>query len=214
MKERPIHFTGEMVKAILEGRKTQTRRVIRLPRWAMPPNEDGEFEIDDVFVNGERREWPYAIARNTGCFAAIQCPYGAIGDRLYVTETWQAICDGLWWHQMPKVDRGVMNWGVTNPIEPAFDLEPPRWVSGRFMPRWASRIMLEVVNVRVERVQDISDADIVAEGAPKNVCWPIGYSSQLVNWYRTLWDTINAKRGYGWDENPWVWAISFKAVRG
>ena len=223
MKERPIIFNGEMVRAILKGRKTQTRRVIPDNWWrCLDPDDD-----DD---RGR---------------AIPMCPYGTVGDRLWVRETWAEVhplqAEGRYSQRgnagipgPPFVGYRVVYradgeyppiwfadsypYRATKPRDDAARRLDPKgvefgWAASTSMPRWASRITLEVTGIRVERVQDISDADIVAEGAPKNVCWPIGYSSQLVNWYRTLWDTINAKRG-GWDENPWVWAISFKAVRG
>src|SRR5690348_5230737 len=81
--ERPILFSAPMVRAILEGRKTQTRRIVKLPRWAQECNEDHEFELD-----GEPA-WPHAIAKRTSCLAPLECPYGEAGDALWVRETWR-----------------------------------------------------------------------------------------------------------------------------
>lgn len=86
-----------------------------------------------------------------------------------------------------------------------------------FMPRWASRITLEVTEVRVQRLQEISEEDAIAEGISKEYCDPIGKHSKadwhIRNDYRDLWNSINSKRGYSWDSNPWVWCISFKVIK-
>ena len=171
MKERPIIMTGESVRAILEGRKTQTRRVIK------PQPRNG-------------KDW--------------RCPYGQSGGRLWVRETWQAqSITGEWWHKVKKDERPLHNWSVVDraTLPASLNEMPPKWISPLFMPRWASRITLEVTGVRVERVQDISEDDAIAEGT--------GSTSV----YRLLWDSINAKRGYSWDSNPWVWAVGFKIIK-
>lgn len=227
MKTTGICFTDEEVRAIFAGRKTQKRQVVKLPRWAEPD----EFEIDHAFFNGQRLDWPYAIAKASGCQAAISCPYGAVGDRLWVRETWNALCDGQWWHEMkvPLSDKNVLNWAITNPVEPAFDEAPSRWLPSIHMPRWASRITLEITGVRVEMVKQISEIDAVAEGtrakpegeaySPAHHSWVYKPKSTLPNLmtgakgvYAFMWDSINAKRGYSWDENPWVWVVEFKQV--
>jgi hypothetical protein len=140
-----------------------------------------------------------------------------------------------WWHEWPANDRSSMNWAWTNPVHPAYDQTPPRWLPAIHMPRMACRITLEVARVRVERVQDIGDTDAIAEGMTPN------WSGDLAGWdanehgylpphlhssdddvdathytareaYAAYWDHLNAKRGYGWDANPWVWVIEFKQV--
>lgn len=186
-KERPIIFGSEMVKAILEGRKTQTRRVIK-PQPAsgvrFSPFVPGQVE------DGHGRE--------------LRCPYAV--DRLWVRETWQAV------HYTGE-QTGYKEYPgevVQEDYGPKFGLVFPgggwdgRWRPSIFMPRWASRITLEVVSVRVERLQEISDSDARAEGV---LC-----DLNCRRPFMELWDSINAKRGYGWDSNPWVWVIEFERV--
>ena len=203
MKEHPILFSGEMVRAILDGRKTQTRRVIKLqPPEGFRPGfsfftSPGEYEIRD----------------NSGHFSIGKIPYGTIGDRLWVRETWHKhsddddFCTGEIHYRATEICVGT------------------KWIPSIFMPRWASRITLEVVNVRVERVQDICFEDCLSEGCDSGFehydgsCNHIEDGSCCQGWhygskwnFRYLWDSINAKRGYGWDANPWVWVIEFRRV--
>lgn len=160
MIERPILFSGEMVRAILAGRKTQTRRVI------------------------------WAIRRVTGC------PYGEPGDRLWVRERFY-VQPELW-----------AEGHGPQPVEYAADVADPRMVEDYVgkpsihMPRWASRITLEITGRRMQRVQDISEADAAAEG--------VGSREE----FAALWDAINVKRGYAWVTNPLVWVIEFKRAEG
>lgn len=156
-----------------------------------------------------------------------RCPYGAPGERLYVKETcW------IWgrWTLNGVTTTGRQRWRFRAEPEhrvrfdrpeqtarrespqPGFD-GLPGWVyrHARFMPRWASRITLEVVSVRVERVQDIGEMDCYAEGRPlTDEMDPV--SRPGAAWFRDIWDTINSKRDFGWDANPWVWALEFRRV--
>ena len=194
MKERPILFSTEMVKAILEGRKTQTRRVIK-PQ----PNDIRE----SPFVKS-------GIETTHGY--EIKLKYEP-GDRLWVRETWHKhsddddFCTGEIHYRATEICVGT------------------KWIPSIFMPRWASRITLEVVNVRVERVQDICFEDCLSEGCDSGFehydgsCNHIEDGSCCQGWhygskwnFRYLWDSINAKRGYSWDANPWVWVIEFRRV--
>jgi hypothetical protein len=204
MKEHPILFSGEMVKAILDGRKTQTRRVIKLPDDDMvyTPWVHPTLGLHHAFSTG----------RQTGL--NVSCPYGYPDDRLWVRETWRAEelesgLDGVRYasdnHFRPieNTREAADAWG-----EAAFDKKgnhrnPMAWRPSIFMPRWASRITLEIVNVRVQQLQDIGAADAISEGCPAG-------NDQAVDWYRILWDTINHDRGYGWDTNPFVWVVEFK----
>lgn len=205
-KERPILFSGEMVRAILEGRKTQTRRVLRTQPLDVIPYQ-GELA-------GQR--WVGLMQRDPNKGLIFKCKYGQAGDRLWVRETWQAQNGmGKWWHEWPADDRTSENWAWTNPVVPAYDLTPPRWLPSIHMPREACRLVLEVVSVRVERLQDISDEDCVAEGIdclyePDTNAPADHYNRQS---FVYLWNTINAARGYGWPVNPWVWVIEFKLVQ-
>lgn len=215
MKERSILCRGSMVRAIIEGQKTQTRRVIK-PQ----PKRDIIRAKDHPCVAFELgMEWVVDAAR------IIKCPYGQPGDRLWVRETWAA--DTLWDKTSPKnIPVGQRIWyGGTEYTTRPHSIRG-HWRPSIHMPRWASRLTLEIVSVRVERVHDISDADAREEGAPVisfgnlkqapmsllgGKGFPILSSSHKYGFYE-LWDSINAKRGYGWDANPWVWVIEFKRV--
>lgn len=200
MAEKPILFSGEMVRAILNGRKTQTRRVIAsLPQ-----------DIDVISRGFEPGCWFFGTSDGNGessydARGSIVCPYGRPGDLLWVRETWadniRGCPNGLTYradHLNPKGDGPAVI----------------KWKPSIFMPRWASRITLRVCDVRVERLQDISDTSILAEGVPQNgrMYDPSGitYSESLRNDFCNLWDSINAKRDYGWAVNPWVWVVEFE----
>lgn len=219
MKERPILFSGPMVRAILEGRKTQTRRVVKLPP---APNHLGVWEPttfggEGLYLN-KRCTKPASIQEqvaieHTRTGDCVLCPYGVPGDRLWVRETW-----------IEGFPTGQPNcWSCIRPTDCADNGKPfyradggdpvdgPQrpWCRSIFMPRWASRITLEVTDVRVQRVQEISEEDANAEGM-------VGSPLHGKFWYREnfagLWDTINAKRGHPWASNPWVWAITFQRL--
>lgn len=174
MKERPILFSGPMVRAILEGRKTQTRRVVK-PQPAHIAGIGTVLNIDTI----------------TG----KACPYGKPGDRLWVRETW----DGV------RLDGGgaLVSYRADGD-KPVTD--DGRWHPSIHMPRWASRITLEVVSVRVERLQEISEEDAMAEGVAlaENYRGPVAH-------FASLWEQIN---GLGsWNANPWVWVVEFRRVQ-
>jgi hypothetical protein len=144
------------------------------------------------------------------------CPYGSLGDRLWVRETWQ--------QTRPRKSDG-QRFILRTPAKGCGDLhyaadgepdEPPKWRPSIYQPRWASRITLEVVSVRVERVQEITTADIRAEGVDDGYTNPrMGkrHDNGMRMAWEELWDSINAKRGYGWESNPWVWVITFKRLK-
>jgi len=187
IRERPILFSGPMVRAILEGRKTMTRRIVKHP----------PFESND---EGLLTEW--AIGN-------IKCPYGQPGDRLWVRETW--INYPLAGHD-----------GCSGPIYRAdVDLNDKcasghgGWKPSIFMPRWASRINLEITDIKVERLREISEEDAKNEGVECNYVGHMPASDNMGMyrfWFKDLWDHINKKRGYGWDVNPYVWVVSFKRI--
>lgn len=176
MKERPIILSAEMVRAILAGRKTQTRRVItERYQQCLSPEDEPEAFLEF-------------------------CPYGQPGDRLWVRETWGWFSKQFEWGDC----RGV-SYKADNAFAPKYQTFRP----SIHMPRWASRITLEIVSVRVERVQDISEEDAKAEGVI-----PLEPRTGLYRCeFERVWDSINAKRGCGWNSNPWVWAIMFKRVQ-
>lgn len=211
MRERPIIFTGESVRAILDGRKTQTRRVVKLsgPADCVHPRKDGRWEFSKL--HGEDGELTDVLA----------CPYGQPGDRLWVRETWCKPGYG------DKRTKEVLPLGL---VEFRADCGIPqhrllslfylrerdfRWRSPIHMPRWVSRITLEVTSVRVEQLQDISERDIRAEGCPdfSNADERTGVKDTRYvaeyGWYSSAWDSINAKRGHSWESNPWVWVVEF-----
>ncbi len=222
MKERPILFSTPMVKAEQDGRKTHTRRVVRFPSELI-----GEL-----------------------------CPYGVAGDRLWVRETWATM---ICYNSTPPRDlpHNLPIWYKDTYLDEPTGCgdDMGKWRSPIFLPRWASRITLEITNVRVERVKDISEGDAKKEGVEplyqepdeitnqalrsvgaEEVTQPyiIGWTNyqfkedrrfrhipkmSYPEWYsnprdsfRSLWDSINDKRGYGWNANPWVWVIEFKKV--
>lgn len=194
VKERPILFSAPMVRAILSGAKTQTRRVIRASHATQTFHDEAlRIGVDQVLAT-----MPSEIA----------CPYGVPGDRLWVRETW-GLCrygDITDWHRGP-VDDDTREW---------FDVEyRASWIAGDIghwrpsihMPRWASRLTLAVVSVRVERLQDISEADAKAEGV---VPLQMDHGSYKPA-FEGLWDAINAKRA-PWSSNPWVFVVEFRRV--
>ena len=190
MTERPILFSGEMVKAILAGRKTQTRRVVK-PQPINPIDGPG---FSPVELNWR---WDSENAR--------VCPYGVEMDLLWVRETWR--CDdedNLCGHRIRYESDGKTQW-----LWPDTDFRkianPTKKRPSIFMPRWASRITLEVTGVRVERVRSISEEDAIAEGVEPELDWTATMK------YAVLWDKINGKK-YPWANNPFVWVIEFKRL--
>lgn len=213
MKERPILFSGEMVNAILDGRKTETRRVIK-PQFSQ------------IWGQGVRRgEDTYSIHvdihEKDGSWKWIKSPYGRPGDRLWVRETCYLPGSGYFdesgeWRDTVFTDKSLVKYAATDePVERKWFDNPYRYFPAKkpsiFMPRWASRITLEVTAVRVERVQDITDLDCYAEGA-YHPTWTTAPGWPKAEFSR-LWNEINAKRGYSWESNPWVWVIEFKRVQ-
>lgn len=205
IKDRPILFSGEMVRAILAGRKTQTRRMVK----GLTHDEDFEvMSAHPVVVrnNGEEEPGPLTF----GIWADdwhIPCPYGKVGDRLWVKESWQA------WHEFngKQADeisaeaRRRLNYPANGNTWDADRRNP------RFMPRWASRLTLEITGVKVERLNDINEADAMAEGFYQAVAEsPKGVGQDVVGWFHLLWESINGKGS--WDANPFVWVIEFSRV--
>lgn len=195
MKECPILFSAPMVRAILDGRKTQTRRIIKmesLPATATKPYFDEAGFL--CVIDASRLGIWFFVQDDSG--RKVRCPYGVPGDRLWVRETFRIRDD----HKASVCYRAD---------------EPPstdgfKWSPAIFMTRGDSRITLEIVNVRVERLKDIDEADAEAEGVERH--GPNdqhGDERSFYEGYRELWNAINAKRGYGWEKNPWVWVIEF-----
>ncbi|MGH3427721.1 MAG: hypothetical protein ACRDQZ_09175 [Mycobacteriales bacterium] len=222
MNERPIIMQPESVKAILEGRKTQTRRVIK----PQPPSEAkscGVLRAPGTKYHGHWW-WLDAISFDdaTPLDGEFRCPYGMWGDRLWVREAWLPVVDGAdhgtpgWLEWTPDPERPVPDDGYNEPeailYKATDDHHPPRWRNAMFMPRWASRITLELVDVRVERVQEINNDDAKAEGVVPD-CRGDHLTHEVachIETYEDLWDSINEKRGFGWQKNPWVWVLEFE----
>ncbi|MDP4557915.1 hypothetical protein Q9247_09490 [Halomonas meridiana] len=199
-KERPILFNGDMVNAILAGRKTQTRRIVKPQRHPYGEIISADKVAEEVL----------------GMTGAIRCPYGQPGDRLWVREAFRS----------RRVDNlpGDVAYRADCPGEKTVPNSYGRpWKPSIHMPRWASRITLEIVSVRVERLQNISEADAMAEGIelPENGTYRdysvkpennegYDYCKSPVDSYRTLWEKINGSDS--WDANPWVWVVEFKRV--
>jgi hypothetical protein len=230
MNDKPILMQGEMVRATLEGRKTQTRRVVN----PQPPHENCRFttilESTDKRNDG-KHVWLHAD-RPKSESKAFRNPYGQPGDLLWVRETWKYSDwteDGMPWIRYSTDGQFILHEGVPDEwgekvLDIWADLSDPdnysidnraadrRWRPSIHMPRWASRLTLLIEDVRVERVQDITVADAAAEGCE----WPAGAGADAQvmggHEFADLWDSINAKRGYGWDANPWVWVIEYRAI--
>lgn len=207
MKERPIIFSGPMVRAILAGRKTQTRRVVQ---------PQPEFHGVKSWSRGKWCEacdrWDFYVPTTGGVYTSSttngewRCPYGVPGARLWVRETWAGDdMKGFVYradHPGADLKRGDLDDG---------DQAIRSWKPSIHMSRWASRLTLEVKSVRVERVQEISEADAKAEGLRERD--DPGHQAFARDEFARYWNVINAKRGYGWDANPWVWVIGFEVVR-
>jgi hypothetical protein len=199
MKERPILFSAPMVRAILEDRKSQTRRIVE-----MQPRTKADIGTHGVGMPFIRNQDP--MKRN------LMCPYGQPGDRLWVREAWKT--HSTFDHLPPReVPRSNLFYAADERYSPSGS----RWRPSIHMPRWASRILLEITGVRVERLNAISEADALAEG----------YSATPVTWddavegaepvhddpryaFSALWDSINGSGS--WATNPWVWAIEFRRL--
>jgi len=192
--EKPILMSAPMVRAILDGRKTMTRRVIK-PQ----PTECG---LDWVTAcGGDFSAWQDAgltLDEHSEAGGPCQrvCPYGRPGDRLWVRECFAKTGAGFVYKSDNKIDQPY--WSIL------------RWRPSIHMPHRASRITLEIVSVRVERVQEITEDDAKVEGGPRGYELYQSQNRDCREWFRKLWDSISAKRGYGWGKNPFVWVIEFR----
>lgn len=200
VRERPILFSGAMVRALLARTKTQTRRVVKVPRWFVPPADES------MVAAAMRHELPLA--------------YGAPGDRLWVRE-------GIRLFDWMDGGETSVEYLADRELHPDAEwVWKPAQLPSMLMPRGLSRITLELTDVRVERLQAISEDDARAEGVGRE-SWPedctneddalnveCGYfpPRSHVAAYARLWDSLNAKRGAGWDVNPWVWVLTFRRL--
>lgn len=243
MKERPILFSGSMVRAILDGSKTQTRRKItsitkRGPVTEFQPSTTPGY---DFIMRDKRMLWNDFTTTDL----LVRCPYGVPGDRLWVREAWRTLKSLDSMNAGEIEDRCTIHAFdvATVPIVFCADSERRNWPSvgvgdsilsgryrhGRFMPRWASRLTLEIASVRVERLQDISEEDAKAEGVESwRYHWSTKQGMEMAlrtgagefgdiqkqgvarTLYRALWESINGPGS--WESNPWVWGVEFKKV--
>lgn len=224
MKERPILFSGPMVRALLDGSKTQTRRIVK----NQPADDVAHITVahyEPTVVNWRGEEEPGSVI--FGAYSddgewGSKCPYGAPGDRLWVRETFLYVGPGSGsdlpsyreeranpanhkasncWHRASRPDETLV------------------WTPSIHMPRWASRITLEVTGVRVERLQDISEANAFAEGVDNAMCIEAVSRApsratllpMTVHGFAHLWDSLAAS-GADWQANPWVWIVEFKRL--
>jgi hypothetical protein len=224
-KERGILFSGEMVRAILDGRKTQTRRVVK----PQPPKEcsihyplGNESWVPEADRTPFRHTWeawggPLYHARPDKALCGshdVRCPYGKPGDCLWVREShWRftgCASYGKPWDGFVESPNGdpydARCYDDYPNISGATEAAAVVRVPSIHMPRWASRITLEITDMRVERIREISVADALAEGC----C--VSSNPNESDAFHNLWNRINAKRGYSYESNPWVWAITFKRV--
>jgi hypothetical protein len=211
MKERPTLFSTEMVRAILDGRKTQTRRVIK-------PQPEGNV-VSDILQ-------PHIFYLGGDPDKEIQCPYGQGGDRLWIREAWVSYgdnflyrADGEEYYDTCSTPSGGYPENCRHHpscIGCTVEAVPIKWRPSIHMPHWASRINLEITGIRVERIQDITENDAQSEGVPSYEPddFPVAGATYGIykDRFTTLWNNINEKRGYGWDVNPWCWCIEFKKV--
>lgn len=218
-RERPILMNGPMVRATLEGRKTQTRRIA----------DTGLYAIDETIHGAE-------IAERERVNLLTRCPQGQPGDQLWVRETFATLAPGSYEEEAPRKFPGQWVRYAANRDDAALArCNDQRWHPSIHMPRWASRITLEVTGVRIERLQDISEEDAKAEGLAA-----VAKDGNLFKWgipdrdglpggcddgwpwaqwdadpraaFRRLWDSIY-QDGKSWDANPWVWVAEFEVVR-
>jgi hypothetical protein len=227
MKERGMIFNGEMVRALLDGRKTQTRRIMKVqpePSKSRP----GDFWFSSKKLESMVHVSDLAPGNSpiVDCHLFFQehcCPFGAVGDRIWVREAfrvhsratdaatlvYKASERNSWTEQTHRVPVAVCNKPAT----------PEKWTPSLHMPRWASRITLEITDVRVERLNSISESDAIAEGLERYNDDGIIYYGPFGRGdcrpevaYRDLWLSIYGAES--WQANPWVWVIKFKRIEG
>lgn len=206
IKERPILFSGPMIRAILEGRKTQTRRVMK-----HQPEADAKITIGEMSTS--KGVAYIGNSRSGGIVTRAPCPYGQPGDRLWVRETWGIFPDNGFTGFKGPVSSAPAEHSLHYKADDGDILAGP-WRPSIHMPRWASRITLKITSMRVEQLQDISEDDAIAEGAEdyagQETPWKGVLAPAIVHGYATLWESINGPGS--WNANQWVWVIDFKVL--
>jgi hypothetical protein len=231
VKERPILFRGPMVCAILEGRKTQTRRLMKpqpILSLRNPPmnGKPGQtYLCPDLFPTTEKKGAVLAYCESLGTYHCLGSenyaerfsPYGQPGERLWVRESW--CCDDYRYPDGPRDELlKAMYYRADGEVHEQFEdtSGPSPWKPSIHMPRWACRIELEIVKVRIERLRDITEFEAKAEGfcegfGPELPGGRISSFWKAGNRFQASWDSHN-KRPYDWASNPWVWVIEFSKV--
>ncbi len=216
MKERPILFKGEMVRAILSGIKTQTRRIVKFnppftnhSSWSSVYNHPGGgFVFMDYPLKNPEKEVLLICGGREGKVS----PYGVPGDRLWIRESFRYFQgDGTFDFGVRYLADGTVNKFIDNEQKMTYPINE-RSMPSIHMPRLISRINLIVKNIRIERVNSISEEDAKAEGASPSI---VGTDLDHLKYragFQTLWNSINEKRGFGWNVNPWVWVIDFEKI--
>jgi len=203
---KPIIFSTPMVQAILDGRKTQTRRVIK-PQPVKDDTFEGPYWYEPTVVNKDGELGPgksvFGISSTDGEWG-IKSPYQP-GDILWVRETWATVSSGIIEYKATYRDP------YTGSTEIDHIGKKITWRPSIHMPREAARIFLRVTNVKAERLQDITDEDAIAEGMSQILVDGVVFISAQGD-FHVFWDALNIKRGYGWDTNPWVWVIEFERI--
>ena len=205
MKETGIIMSGNHPKLILDGIKTMTRRTYGLEKINIEPDK---WNLVAVFQDGLAR----FFNSETDEEITLKSPYGGVGDRLWVRATWAKNYKGqmLFKYQYHS---------LTEMLDlPAINI---KWKPSIHLHKEDAEIWLEITGLRAERVQEISVEDCISEGYPFGVI-PEGLNQTQIaiarvsrrGWFQSLWGSLNAKRGYGWETNPWVWVIGFKVVLG
>jgi len=220
MKERPILFNTEMVKAILDGRKTQTRRP--LPEWQKPKQiNDPDFRHMQWMCTAQNHpRWGFGVFGETeeeavkNLAGVLVCPFGNIGDRLWVRETFALVPQTAYGSDVSRIINPEDD-GEIAIYKAEWDRSPPsKWRPSIHMPRWASRLTLEITDVRVERLQDISEEDAKAEGFMRMIAddalnfYPCSKGTYKCG-FAGLWNSLYQS----WNENPWVWVVEFKVIK-
>jgi len=209
IKERPIIFNQEMILSILAGRKSQTRRAANIY------DNDPKPSLKFLYMHHD-----FGVFANRFQEVSFRCPYGKVGDRLWVQETiYYNVESANFYYRADNKGVGTKCYSMLLRAQK----HKLKKIQSNHLPRWASRITLEITSIRVEKVQSISMEDAIKEGCDEKytmqmekVCEEAscnGFHSGATWHFHKIWNSINEKKGFGWSENPWTWCISFKVVK-